>query len=66
MVGLCNNAFEGVIVTDELERGCKNSGYGLFLNICLKRIGKETKSERTVETGIHLSKGRNANNEFSR
>jgi len=43
MVGLCNNAFEGVNVTDELERGCKNSDYGLVLNICLKRIRRVTK-----------------------
>jgi hypothetical protein len=43
MVGLYNNAFDGVIVTDELERGCKNNHYGFFLNIYLKRIGKKQK-----------------------
>jgi hypothetical protein len=63
MVGLCNNAFEGVNVTDELQRGCKNSDYGEFLNICLKRIKKETKNVRTMERGIHLSQGRNANDD---
>jgi hypothetical protein len=63
MDGLCHNTFEGVTVTDELERGFKNCDYGLFLNISLKRIRKETKNVRTVETGIHLSQGRNANDD---
>jgi hypothetical protein len=46
-----NNAFEGVIVTDELARECKNSDWGLFLNICLKRIRKETKNVRKWRQG---------------
>jgi hypothetical protein len=49
MVGLCNNAFEGVIVTDELERGCKNSDYGLFEIFVLRESGKKQKNVRTVE-----------------
>jgi len=44
MVGLCNNAFEGVTVTDVLDGGCKNSDYGLFLNVCLTRNRIETKN----------------------
>jgi hypothetical protein len=32
VVGLCNDALEGLIVTDELERGSKNSNCELFLN----------------------------------
>lgn len=51
-------------MTDELERGCKNGDYGFFKIFTLRESGKkQKKNERTVEIGIHLSQGRNVNDD---